>query len=147
MSEHNPPLGLLSCLDNRGPDGPPIGFAVEATCQEGTSSTASGSKHPRTANPEDTNDSKFRLDGTKEGGGDPFGMDNTYNDDSVCLLNPKVDHEQEVVKYLMDVARTVIAAGDTTLGFGILKVARDCLNATTAHLAPEQANLEALGHT
>ena len=103
MSEHNPSLGLLNRLDDQCSGGPPLGLAIEATCQGTTLSAASGPKHPRETGGE-TNDSKFHPNGTKEGDSDNLDMDNTYNNDSVHVSNPKVNHEQEVVKYLMDVA-------------------------------------------
>ena len=146
MSEHPPPLGFSSRLDNHGPDGPPIGYAVEATRQGGAASNASGSKHPCTDNPEDTNDSEFRLEETKEGGGDPSGVDDIYDDNSVPVLDPQVDHKKEVVNYLTNVACIIVGPGKTTLGFNALKIARDCLADATSPLGTEQAKLEGLGH-
>ena len=146
MSEPPPNLGFPSRLDDHGPDGPPIGFAVEATRHGGEASNTSGSKRPRTSNPEDTNDSDYRVEETKEGGGDPPGLDDVYDDDSVPVSDPQVDHKKEVVNYLTDVARIVVGPGETTLGFNALKIARDCLTDATLPLGAEQAKLEGLGH-
>ena len=143
MSEHPPPLGFLSRLDDHGPDGPPIGYAVEATRQGGAASNASGSKRPRTDNLEDTNDSEYRLEETKEGGGD-LGLDDVYDDDSVPVSDPKVDHKKEVVNYLTDVARIVIGPGETTLGFRDLSLARKRLADAAAPLGVEKIELEGL---
>ena len=145
MSEHNPLLGLSNRFNDQGPGGPPLGLVIEATCHRTSFSANSGLKHPPETG-EETNNSKFHPNGTKDGSVDPFNMDDTYNNNSVPVSNPTVNHKQQVVKYLTDVSRAVIAAGNTTLGFGILKVTRDCLAKATTHLDPEQANLEALGH-
>ena len=137
MSEHPPPLGFSSRLDDHGPGGPPVGYAVEATRQEGAASNASGSKRPRPDNPENTNNSEFLPGLTKEGGEDPFDMDDTYDDDSVPVLDPAVDHKKEVVNYLSDVSRAVMGPGETTLGYNALQIARANLARATALLGAE----------
>ena len=146
MSEPPPNLGFPSRLDDHGPDGPPIGFAVEATRHGGEASNTSGSKRPRTSNPEDTNDSDYRIEETKEGGGDPPGLDDVYDDDSVPVSDPQVDHKKEVTNYLYDVARIVVGPGETTLGFKALTLARERLARASAPLGPEKIELEGLGY-
>ena len=120
--------------------------SVEATRQGGEASNTSGSKRPRPSNPDDTNDSKYRVEETKDKDDEPPGLDDVYNDDSVPVSDPQVDHKKEVMNYLTDVTSIVVGPGETTLGFNALSIARDCLADATSPLGAEQAKLEGLGH-
>ena len=146
MSENPPPLGFSSRLDDRGPGGPPVGYAVEATRQEGAASNSSGSKRPRPENPENTNDSEYLPELVPAGGVDLTGVDDTYDDGSVPVSDPTVDHKKEVVNYLTDVSRSVLGPGETTLGYNALQIARANLDRARAPLSGEQANLEGLNY-
>ena len=73
-------------------------------------------------------------------------MDNTYDNDSVPVLDPAVDHKKEVVNYLSDVSRAVMGPGETMLGYNALQIARANLARATAPLGAEQVKLEGLNH-
>ena len=145
MSNSVPPLGPLNYLGGRSPRGPPLGLNIETSNQTRLSSASSDLKRTCKTG-ENTNNSKYRPGKTKEEDDNILDMDNTFDDGSVPVLNPKVDHKDEIVLYLTDVAYAVIANGNTTIGFGLLKITPACLSNASRGLKPKQDELETLGN-